>query len=577
MLEFGESELSLTHSITLLKKDTIMRLLQVLYVSAALLGSAAYALPSVYVSDTRLKDAGNIKTRSTLIADNEDPSKVWVLPPTTGEISFKDFAPTSNTPMCGSLKELIKEMEQIDSQIKKQRQRIKEREPQLAKAHQQLIKRRTELAELGDKPSIKEIILLESRRDDVEERIEVLIDKLDQTEDPEVIKTLKVELKELRAERSQLRKDLKQLRKKHREDYAVYAKAQKRYEAARQNFAEVDGDIKEMISIWQSFQEDILNTYKNRGRVHSGTAAIDYETGWQQELDTLKTNYADLDFVPMATFNSRIYAGFFAAADEESYYQNLPPLVSYSVNGQPQLPWGKRLPITSGDRGASGLAATVVGDFHYNLIGGCPIVDKEFFADVDFAIERKADGTPKYGISASYEYDMAFRFDVEASYNLYRIYEKVVKHGSRGGLFTSRSYADVMETQFDEDAFSIRIFSDESLPPKTITKIRAEIKKELINRVLTMSASPTMSSKPVLTMPGVPPKRGAIVMADGLNEMCGFHLYCQAGSWLLRIGDSIWGNSSAEATFKRQWNRTAKEVWSQRTMTPRQSTITFRR
>lgn len=543
----------------------------------ALAAPSLYALPSVYVNDTKLKSVGAIKTRSTLIADNEDPRKVWVLPPKSGAIDVKDFVSSGNTPMCGSLKELIKEMEQIDGQLRQQRQRIKEREPELTKAHQLVAKRRAELAELGDKPSLKEIILLEGRQEELEAKITALIDELDQTEDPEVITAIKEELKELRAERSQLRKDIRELRKTHRADYARYAKAKRRYEAARANFDEVDADIKQMIAIWQSFQDDILSTYKNRGRIHAGTAAMDYESQWQEEVSRLQSSYSQLDFVPMATFNTRIYAGFFAAADEDSYYKNLPPLVSYSINGQPQLPWGKRIPVTSGQRGASGLPSTVVGDFHYNLIGGCPIVDRGFFDEVRFDVERASDGTPRYGMSASYEYDMAFNFEVEASYNLFKIYEKVVKQGSTGGFFTSRAYVDIVEKQDDDDTFSIRISSDANLPAKQVAKIRTEIKKELINRVLAMTATPTMKDKPVLKLPGVRAKRGAIVMADGLSKVCGFNVYCQVGSWILRVGDSIWGSSTAEANFKREWNRTAHEKWSQHSMVPRQATITFRR
>lgn len=543
----------------------------------AFLTTASYALPSAYVSDTKLKDVGPIKTRSTLIADNDNPSRVWVLPPKTGEIDYKDFVASSNTPMCNSLKELMIEMQEIDGQIKSQRQRIKEREPELAKAHQELTKRRNELADLGDKPSIKEMILLETRLEDVEQRIEEIIDELDKTDDPEVLAELKAELKEQRAERSELRGELRELRKKHRKDYAAYSKAKRRYEAAQQNFAEVDADIKQLIGIWQSFQEDILRTYKNRGRLHGGTAAMDYQTGWGHELASLQSQYSQLDFVAMPTFNSRIYAGFFAATDEDSYYRNLPPLMSYSVNGQPQLPWGKRIPVTSGARGASGLTSVVVGDFHYNLIGGCPIVDKEFFAEVDFDVKRRADGLPRYGLSASYEYDMAFSFAVEASYNLYKVYQKIAKHGTKGGLFTSKSYSEVVETQFDEDTFSFKVTTNENLPAKTLAKIRTEIKKELINRVLTMTASPMMTGKPAIKVPGVPPKRGAIVMADGLDKVCGFNIYCQVGAWVLRIGDSIWGSSEAETNFKRVWNRRATEVWSQNSVSPRQSTITFRR
>lgn len=538
---------------------------------------ASFALPSAYVSDTKLKNVGPINTASTLIADNENPSRVWVLPPKTGEIAYRDFVASSNTPMCASLKELLIEMQDIDAQIKGQRQRIKEREPQLAKAHQLLVTRRNELADLGDKPSIKEMILLESRGEDIDQRIAELIEELDATVDAEVMAAIKAELKELREERRGLRQELKELRKTYRKDYKAYSTAKRRYEAAQQNFAEVDADIKQLIGIWQSFQEDILRTYKNRGRIHSGTAAVDYETGWQQELAGLQASYSQLEFVAMPTFNSRIYAGFFAATDEDSYYRSLPPLMSYSVNGQAQLPWGKRLPVSSGERGASGLAAVVVGDFHYNLIGGCPIVDREFFTEVPFDVERRGDGLPRYGLSASYEYDMAFSFAVEASYNLFKVYEKIAKYGTKGGFFTSKSYADVVESQFDEDTFSFKVTSDESLPAKTIAKIRTEIKKELINRVLTMTASPMMTDKPAIKVPGVPPKRGAIVMAEGLNKVCGFNIYCQVGSWVLRIGDSIWGSSEAETTFKREWDRSAKEIWSQNTVSPRQATITFRR
>ena len=263
-----------------------------------------------------------------------------------------------------------------------------------------------------------------------------------------------------------------------------------------------------------------------------------------------------------------------AQTDKESYLNSLPAILDYNISGHKFTPWGER----NIGEAATGMPELIAGSLRLSLIGACPLAVEGFFKDKDVNVKESANGNPLLALSATYEYPTTFKYKVEASYNLYRFYEKIKKKGKRGGFFSSKAYASLIEDAVGGDTFEIKWEEqDDDFTQEQRLKITAQLKEELTNRVLKIMAEPIMSSAPAMALdnPGVPPENGAVVLANGLNKSCGFNLYCKIGSWVLKGANAIWGSSSTEERFKQTWDRTATEIWSSDRVSYRADTVSF--
>src|SRR5690606_20572916 len=194
-----------------------------------------------------------------------------------------------------------------------------------------------------------------------------------------------------------------------------------------------------------------------------------------------------------------------------------------------------------------------IGNLRMGLLGACASKFPE-----KFNVMKHESGLPKFGLAIQYEYESVFRTNITFKYNLYKFFEVIRKSGSRGGLFSSKSWSSVTEKEGGEDA--IHVSWDEEDPDNVISEtdkreIEKEIKAELIARVLRMMAIPAIGPQQGLAPVPPMPENGAVIAARGLEQGCG-HLshYCVAGSWILKVANGIFGSSRTEQSFRKEWD-----------------------
>lgn len=536
--------------------------------------TAAMALPTFYSTNTYLKEKSGISSRSTLLGDTDDPSTVWVLPPNAGQVKFKGLVESGNARFCNGMKLLVLDVEEIDKERRTIRKEVFKRRAEVEEARKVVDHRRDELAKLSNLPEIEQIDQQAILVDDLSVKVDDLYEELKKTKDREQRKILKARIKEVKEELKIEKKTLRDLKKEYRKSYRAYQRAQKSLESAEKAHKNYNKYLKELYTELRKMSNEIMEIYKERGKMQGAIASMDYNSQWSNEIAQLQTAYSDVNFVKMPTYNARVQSNFIPTTDKESYYDSLPPVAAYNVNGNGQLPYGVRK--NKAERAGTGFPENVGVDLMLNLVGACPALDDAFFAEVDYDVKRDGNGVPLFGLSTTYEYDVAYKYRVEASYNLWTFFEKIVKKGTKGGFFTSQAYVDVLESEMTKDAFTFKIENQAQMPAAEVKSIKQEIKSELMNRVLTTVATPDPKGTPETPKVGTPPELGSVVIGKGLNKICGWNVYCQVGSWVFRVAGAF-GNKEARTTFRKITDRTASEIWDTTTMVPRQAIATYER
>lgn len=302
-------------------------------------------------------------------------------------------------------------------------------------------------------------------------------------------------------------------------------------------------------------QESSLNdSYKRYGEIEGGFANVNYNTGWQQNLQKLQNDNLGKIFVYEPTFDATYYVGFPKGESSDTYLSSIPAVLSYSVNGIGYVPWGNG----NTEQKMPSMSDTLAATLRISLAGACPIDRPE-----NFDVKKNNSGVPLFNISAGYNYVTAYRRNITATYNLYKVYSLIKSSGNQGGWFHSSSWNSIVENNWQKEVFSIDWESEDpnaSLEEKRKTEM--EIKNELISRAMALMATP--AGAPNLSVVDFPiPVHGGIVIADGINGICGsFSMYCAAVTWTFRGVDAIWGSSFNESRFQKTYDVTVSEKFS---------------
>lgn len=379
-------------------------------------------------------------------------------------------------------------------------------------AQNEVIEAKKQILNLENLPQIREILDLEEKLLLAEKRIERLYTQLETcAADCSLLKEewryRKEEKQELKDRLFILRDLHAELAREHRSGKAALESAEY---ALQHIYADIDARNNKLTVLKTTLQQWLLFYSKLEG----GTAHLNYDTGWTQNIATLNTEYkGKYDFKQVPTRNSRISANFVGTTDKESYLSSMPAILDYVIAGVKFTPWGENNPVEQ-----SALPSRLAGSVRLSLMGGCPLYYKNFLeADVLVKDDIK-NKQLAFSINASYEYPAAFKFEVKARYNLYKMYEKIAMSSSEGGFFSRESYNNVMEDHDDDDDFSI-VWNDESetYSGEEKDEITKTIKGELIARVLSNMATPLFSGNH--NVEAIVPTRtasGAMVIAEGI-------------------------------------------------------------
>jgi hypothetical protein len=145
----------------------------------------------------------------------------------------------------------------------------------------------------------------------------------------------------------------------------------------------------------------------------------------------------------------------------------------------------------------------------------------------------------------TYRYQLAVSRNLSVNYNEKQLYCLIKKHSSSNGLFRTSSSSSITESLESSQWLSITIDSEDSgFDFQNRENLAMELRKEYLDRALMKASKSYLSDERADII--APPEAGAPRISRALSGCK--HLYCQAGSVLLDLGNAIFGGSSSSAS-----------------------------
>ncbi len=525
---------------------TIKLLLPSLILPAALLTSAAHATPTPYPTDLNWLHQVQNETTSGLIADDTDPHKVWVLPPNVAVGSAgHPHTPTANLGFC-------REMGDLQSYAKTTTNRISVLNDQRIPALEATEKT---LAELGEARKAASAFAAEKKLQplvDLDDRIHALEDRL--TELYATAKDCKTtcgeidtEIKGVEKEKRALGEDRRKLAQENAADVKAYDKKLALVNAIAQNYKDSSERYDQLIRDLRQIRDDYYAMYSTYGRMPGINVSFNYTSGWDANIGALRNANPSFQFEKIITQNAKLFASSVSVKD-------LPGDNAVIDYGLPGIKKDGYIEL------GSGFPEALTSNMILSLTGACPIQHPEYF-DIEpgFGPDKMA-----YGLTITYDFPAAMKVEATASYNMYKMYQKIVSSGSSGGFFSSRSWTNVEEHNYFKDSFNIDWKTQDagnSIPDDRRYEIEAEMRRHIMERIATL-ALPTSPDRQGILEANAPPAHGAVVVATSLVKTCPGSMYCVAGAAILTSLDAIFGSSQATASYLQTQDFTATEKWS---------------
>ena len=516
--------------------------------AAVLIAAATVgATPTPYPLDQSELFKISNPTTSGLIADDTESRKVHVLPPNVAEATVKGLHTLSaNVGFCAEMKELqsysLVTVKQMNDLIE---ERIAHKSV-ADEAHKVLQKARMEAAALATDKRVEFLVNLTDQIDSMEARLTELY-KLKES----CTKTcgeLKVEIANTEDARDSALDDRSQFQKENAKALKEYNKKKAVADAAAEVYRDAYATFNQLKTDLAAIRTEYLEMYRLFGQMEGGRAAINYESNWDSNIQTLRKLNPGFQFEKIQTENAKLFANIISVKDLPSDMA----VVGYEMAGTQKDNY-LQLP--------SGFPAAISGNLRLSLVGACPMLHPEAF-DIEpgYGADKMA-----YGITITYDFPAAFKLKAVAKYNMYKMYSKVVSSGSSGGFFSSRSWSNVEERTFFKDSFNVDWTSQD--PQNEISEERRlqtehEMRAHIMERIAGL-ALPTAPNQGQMIAPGAPPPRGATVVAGSLMQACPGNVYCVAGSLILTSLDAIFGSSSATASYMQTQDFESTETWTQ--------------
>jgi hypothetical protein len=149
-----------------------------------------------------------------------------------------------------------------------------------------------------------------------------------------------------------------------------------------------------------------------------------------------------------------------------------------------------------------------------------------------------------FGISINYKYQFSLPTSVRADYNLKDVYTYLRKSGTKGGLFSRKSWSKVREDSEVDRVMNIAIDF-----PDNASSEQEEIERQRVREFMLSSAIADMSAR---LLPAEEPGRsGASIAASELNNLCGANIYCAGTAAGLNVLNGIFGRKGTESSLIR--------------------------
>lgn len=516
------------------------------FVTGALLMSIStslLALPTIYPKNPLALSSVVNTTNSNLIADHHDPKLFHVMPPNTATSIVKGLhSITANVGFCGEMADLQAYSKKTSALLADLAASEIKKSEQFELLIQELSDERLRMAESVANHPVRVL-------GDIDEQIE-LIDQ--QTN--EIISALEScvdNCQELRAQYKDLREERKKQIQDRRAIVKQYANESKIYEQGKARVAAVEQKVEALMLEWDNLKNRLnrtrasfVNLYKELGMMSGASASITFDSLWDDNVDILRLDNPHLAFQKIDTQLARITTNI-------KNFDSVPShngILGYAISGE----------YENGVLTLSSYPEDLNGNILLSLIGTCPMLHPQ-----DFEI-NVPNGTDEmeYGMVIAYEYPTLFSADVTMTYNMYKMYQKIQESSSRGGGFfrKRRVTNSVTERNTFRDSFNVKWNDHLGLSQEKKDELESQMRERVFSR-MALLALPNVVSTGELKLP-TPPQSGAVVLADGLNKICGVNKWCQGASLAVSVLDSLFGSSSATASYTNIQDVKVSERWS---------------
>ncbi|MCB0350414.1 MAG: hypothetical protein KDD38_04470 [Bdellovibrionales bacterium] len=502
----------------------------------------AMAEPTLYPSNLNVLSNIHNTTNSNIMADEVDDKTVWVLPPNTAGAVVKGLhSKTANMGFCAEMRDLKDYSRELSKDIRTITKKRNEMQERLTGLQTRADLMRENAESFAADKNLTVLVELDARILSAESRLTELYGLSETcTQDCDEISK---EIKSIVAEKTVMMKDRSQITRQNTADIRQYTKLKKEADAATLTYKNAKESFMELVNELSTVQSRFRATFASFGQMEGARAAITYSSSWDSNINALREKNPGINFAKMATHSAILMT-------EISGIQDIDPqgaIKSFGLGGH----------VQNGVASFTAYPESLDTNVVLSLIGACPMEHPEYFDLVSSDVQDM-----QYGVIITYDYDSLFTAKAEAKYNMYKMYQKIMRSGKSGGLFRSKSWSSVEERNFFKDSFTVSWDDSENTLSQADKDAREqEMRRSVLSRLATI-ALPTVPNRAEILNAGDPPTRGAIVVSDELMKTCPSNVYCVAGAAVMRVLDAIFGNSTSTANYTNIQDITVTEKYN---------------
>lgn len=527
-------------------------ILRTVMTAIALIGGQVHAVPTMYPTEVTKLSLIKNSTNSNLIMDSVDTNRVYVMPPNTAEAKVNGLhTVNANVLYC----EDIKTARKFSGGMLERLGRLTDEALVLkseADEYQKIVfAAREELGKYSESKNLGDLEDLDQRIEAMDSRLTTLRQQLEScSRDCESVKS---EAKDLKNEKMALVKDRKELARSRVVEAREYDRRKNAVARAVENYQDHVSSYDSLNARVIRARNDFMNIFAAYGKLEGARAAFSYQGNWDQNLSTLRADNSGFSFEKIKTENVRVYPSI-------AKIEGLPAdgaILSFDLPGQ----------RSEGSIQLTSYPDSLNANIVLSLFGACPMLYPE-----EYKLENlNGVNGMKYGLAVTYEFPSAFKLQVTAKFNMYKMYQKIVSSGTNGGLFSSSSWSKVEERNEFRDSFTINWLEQDpsnSVSEEERLTIEAALRREIFSRIANL-AIPTVVDRQNLLAAAAPGPHGAVVLADALTKTCPTNIYCTGGAIMLNVLDSIFGSSKTTANYTSIQDIESSETWSRDGVRPK--------
>lgn len=423
----------------------MMSVSRITSVAALALGVAAYtphavAQPSIYAQQN-LSGIRN-ETSSVLVGDLVNARAAYVLPPATGRSILSSFVPGGNLEHCQTMSDLQATSRDLAAQMASLSLDTSPIDAELERLRQEKARLRDIMVANGGYRT------LEQRRQSLLLDVFDLEDILASLEEtcfasvasvascpadpvaslaacgPSCPAEIQAEIAEIQAEIASLNAEAATLATRAADQRLAYENAKQGVDDIAAQEVALSDELIARMSALVAARDQVIATYAQYASLTGGTAVLEYQSGWDQNVARLQADNAAFTFTPISTSEARVVAGLAGGIGRDSYLAMTSSIKSYTVNGTPVSDGSAAIPFSEYPK-------NVRVDATLALVAACIQQAPQLFD-----VEKTDANLPLFAMTVTYKYPTVFFTDVVAEFNLWRIYERIRAAGQ--GLWSTR-------------------------------------------------------------------------------------------------------------------------------------------